>query len=154
MMSRVQKGVVAGLVATVAVSLLEIPNLYLNWFIPFPELIARLIGMEGNVAVGWVIHLLMGTFVLGSLFGILCPRMPTDTAETKGIVFAVGAWIVMMTGVFLIGDYRTFAGGDGFGTVAWMGFTHVVFGIVLGNVYARLVARDKRSHRMEGAQPA
>lgn len=35
MMSRVQKGLIAGVAATVAVSLLEIPNLFLNWFDPF-----------------------------------------------------------------------------------------------------------------------
>ena len=41
----------------------------------------------------------------------------------------------------------------GFGTIAWLLVTHAVFGIVLGNVYARLVARDKRQtpHVIGGA---
>ena len=44
MMSRVQKGLIAGVAATVAVSLLEIPNMFLNWFDPFQGVIASMIG--------------------------------------------------------------------------------------------------------------
>jgi hypothetical protein len=42
----------------------------------------------------------------------------------------------------------------GFGTFAWMIATHAVYGIVLGNVYGRLVERDKRVRAMPGAAPA
>ena len=154
MMSRVQKGLIAGVFATIAVSLLEIPNMFLNWFDPFQGVIASIIGMPGNLAVGWAIHLISGVFILGPLFGYLCPRLPTDTPETKGIVFAVGAWVVMMLGVFMLGDYRTFSSGAGFGTVAWLLITHAVFGIVLGNVYARLNAREKRAAHMVGGAHA
>jgi len=98
----------------------------------------------GNLAVDWVVHVISGVFILGPLFAILCPRLPTDTPETKGIVFAVGAWILMMAAIVMFGNYRTFTAGAGFGTFAWLLITHAVFGIVLGNVYARLVARDKR----------
>jgi len=144
MMSRVKKGMIAGFAATIAASLLEIPNMFLNWFDPFQGVIAGMIGMPGNLAVGWVIHAISGVFILGPLFGILCPRLPTDTSETKGIVFAVGAWLVMMAAIVMFGNYRTFTAGSGFGTIAWLLVTHAVFGIVLGNVYARLVAREKR----------
>lgn len=145
MMSRVQKGVVAGLAATIAVSLLEAVNLFLlKWFTPFPDILANFLGMQGNSAAGWAIHLLAGVFVLGPLFGILCPRMPTDTPETKGILFAVGAWVVMMVGIFMFGSPRVF--GSNMATIGWLLATHMVFGIVLGNVYAKLVQRDKRAH--------
>ena len=111
--------------------------------------------MEGNLVVGWIAHLVAGTLVLGALFGVLCPRLPTDTPETKGILFAVGAWTVLMVGVFLFGDPVIFQDASGFGVLGWMLATHIVFGIVLGNVYARLVARDKRTHAdMSGIAPA
>ena len=149
MMSRVQKGVIAGLFATVAVSILEAVNLIAGpWAEPFPLFVAGLIGMPGNLAVGWIAHFVAGTVILGGLFGILCPRMPGQTAETKGIIFAVGAWAVLMVAVFLIGDPRMFRGSGGFGMVAWMLASHAVFGIVLGNVYARLVAREKRAAKL------
>lgn len=154
MMSRVKKGLIAGVAATIAASLLEIPNMFLNWFDPFQGVIASMIGMPGNLAVGWAIHLITGILILGPLFGVLYARLPTDTPETKGIVFAVGAWVLMMIGVMTFGDYRTFTAGSGFGTIAWLLITHAVFGIVLGNVYARLVAREKRGAAFIGGAVA
>ena len=156
MMSRVQKGVIAGLFATVAVSLLEAVNLFAGpWVEPFPLFVASLIGMTGNLAVGWIAHFVAGAVILGGLFGILCPRMPGQTAETKGIIFAVGAWAVLMVTVFLFGDPQIFRGSGGFGMVAWMLDSHAVFGFVLGNVYARLVAREKRAAKlMDGVAAA
>lgn len=153
MMSRVQKGLVAGLAATVAVSVLEAVNiLALKWFAPFPLILAKLVGLPGNLAVGWVLHAIAGIFILGPLFGILCPRLPTDTPETKGIVFAVGAFVVLMVGLVLFGGGDVF--GRNFGTIGWLVATHAVFGIVLGNVYARMVARDRRAVAPPGAAPA
>jgi len=153
MMSRVQKGVVAGFAATIVISALEAVNMLVlnNFFAPFPGIIARVPGV-GNLAAGWVIHFIAGTFVLGPLFGILCPRLPTSTPETKGILFAIGAWIVMLGVMTIAGDPLVF--GRNFGTIGWMLLTHAVFGIVLGNVYARLVAREKRAHAVIGGAPA
>ena len=157
MMSRVKKGVVAGLAATVVVSVLEAINLLGGpWFTSFPEIVAHMLGMPGNLAVGWVAHILMGTLVLGSLFGALCPRLPTDTWSTKGIAFAVGAFVVLLVGIFLFGDPSVFSGSDGFGTIAWLLITNAVFGLVMGNVYGRLVDREKRAAKAmaTGAMPA
>jgi hypothetical protein len=153
MMSRVKKGLVAGFAATLVVFALEAINQFAGpWFTPsFPANVARMIGMDGNVAVGWIAHFLMGTVVLGPLFGILCPRLPTDTQATKGIAFSVGAFVIMMTGVFLFGGPRTFAGDAGFGVVAWLLITNVVFGVVLGLVYGELVTREKRAAKLMAA---
>ncbi|WP_225897011.1 DUF6789 family protein [Brevundimonas goettingensis] len=152
-MSRVKKGLVAGLAATVVVFVLEGINQFAGpWFTPsFPAIVASMIGMDGNVAVGWIAHFLMGTVVLGPLFGILCPRLPTDTQATKGIAFSVGAFVIMMTGVFLFGGPSTFAGDAGFGVVAWLLITNVVFGIVLGLVYGELVTREKKAAKLMSA---
>lgn len=154
MMSRVQKGMVAGAVATLAISLLEALNiLVLKWFAAFPLIVANLVGMPGNMTVGWIVHAIVGVFILGPLFGVLYSRLPTDTAETKGILFAVGAFAAFMVAVMLFGDNGSF--GRSFGSVAWILFMHAVFGIVLGNVYARLLARDRRRLTMSmGAAPA
>ena len=156
MMSRVKKGMVAGFTATVAVSILEAVNLLIGRpFDPFPGIVAMFIGMPGNLVVGWIAHFIVGTVVLGGLFGYLCPRLPTDTPETKGILFAVVAFVLMMIAVFMFGGASTFSGGADFGNVAWMLVTHAVFGIVLGNVYGRQVAREKKMAReMAGAAPA
>lgn len=162
MMSRVQKGVVAGLAATIAVSILEIANLMFGpWAVSFPRLLSVMLQTPDLMVVGWVVHLLIGTFVLGPLFGVLCPRLPTDTPESKGIVFGVGAFLVMgltiapLVGVLGGRPVGIFFMEAGFGTLAWMILTHAVFGVVLGNVYGRLLARDKRlGHDVAHGAPA
>ena len=155
MMSRVQKGVVAGFAATVAVSVLEVANLYMGpWAVSFPRLLSVMLQTPDLMAVGWIAHFVAGTLILGPLFAILCPRLPTDTAESKGILFAVGAFVVLgltiapMAGVVGERPVGLFFMQAGFGTFAWMIATHAVFGVVLGNVYGRLVGRSKEGHDM------
>lgn len=154
MMSRVQKGLVAGFAATVAVSILEAVNMAVgHWAVSFPQLLSVMLKMPDTPAVGWVAHIAVGTLVLGPLFAILCPRLPTDTPESKGILFAVGAFILM--GLFLapLMGVGMFFMRAGFGTLAWMIASHAIFGIVLGNIYGRLVRREKL-HPPVNAAPA
>ena len=152
MMSRVKKGLVAGFAATIAVSLLEIANQMLGpWASSFPRLLSFMVGMQDTPAVGWALHFAAGTLILGPLFGILCPRLPTDTPESKGILFAVSAYVVMGLTVAPMANIGVFGLRAGFVTLAWMILTHAVYGIVLGNVYGRLVARDKRAPITVGA---
>lgn len=155
MMSRVQKGLVAGFAATVVVSVLEAINMTVgHWAVSFPQLLSFMFGVREIPAVGWVAHIAAGTLILGPLFGILCPRLPTDTPESKGILFAVGAFILM--GLFLAPLMNTgmFFMRAGFGTLAWMIASHAIFGIVLGNVYGRLVRREKKLAHPVGVAPA
>ena len=161
MMSRVQKGLVAGFAATIAVSALELANLYgapmlgiEPWAASFPRLLSVMLQVPDLIMVGWIAHFLVGTVVLGGAFGVLCPKLPTETPESKGILFAVGAFIVMgltvapMVGVLGGRPVGLFFMQAGFGTLAWMIATHAVYGIVLGNVYGRLVARDRHVHHV------
>ncbi len=161
MMSRVQKGIIAGLAATIAVSALEAANLYFGpWAASFPRLLSVMLQMPDLLAAGWAAHFIVGTLVLGPLFGVLCPRLPTDTPESKGILFAVGAFVVMgltvapMVGALGGRPVGIFFMQAGFGTLAWMIATHAVYGIVLGSVYGRLVERDKRVHATVSGEPA
>ena len=149
MMSRVQKGLVAGFAATVVVSIIEAINMTVgHWAVAFPQLLGVILQQPADQpVVGWIAHFVAG-LGLGVLFAVLCPRLPTDTAESKGIVFAVGAFILMGLVVAPIGGAGLFFMRAGFGTLAWMIASHAIFGIVLGNVYGRLVGRSREAQHM------
>ena len=164
MKSRIQKGMLAGLAATVVVSIVDVAASWIQatmgvqplWFHSFPTLLAavanEVVGLPNAMWVGWLFHFVSGVLILGSVFGILCPRLPTDTAESKGILFAVGAFVAMgliiapMAGVVGERPVGMFFMQAGFGTFAWMIITHAVYGLVLGNVYGRLVGHGKEAH--------
>lgn len=161
-MSRIQKGMIAGFAATAVVAILEVAKLYLTHSTGalaevriFPLILAAMVGMQGSYIVGWIIHFVAGTLILGPAFGILCPRLPTDTLATKGILFAVGAFILMSLTVAPMAGIGMFAMAAGFPTLIWLIAGHIVFGVVLGGVYGGLVEREKRHARdMSHAQPA
>ena len=152
MSSRIQKGMIAGGVATLVVSAVDlVAGLVQNMmqapgsermFHSFASLLATMArsvlgeGM-GHMWVGWLIHLLAGTFILGPAFAVLAPRLPTDQPETKGILFAVGAWLLMCLTIMPLAGLGIFGLAAGFGTMAWMLVSNVIFGIVLGRVFAR-----------------
>lgn len=153
MISRVQKGMIAGFVATVVVSAVDLlANLAQNLFQPagsdrlfhsFASLLATMansvLGSGGaSIWVGWLIHFLVGSLVLGGLFAVLAPKLPTDTPATKGILFAVGTWLVMCLTVMPLAGLGMFGAAAGFGTMAWMLVTNIIFGVVLGRVFDRL----------------
>lgn len=155
MMSRVKNGLVAGFIATAVVSVLEAINVYLvKMFDPFPGVVAKMIGMPGNMAMGWVMHGLIGTVVLGIAFALLYDRLPTRTPAAKGIAFAIGAWVLMMLYITMVIPQQRALPSGGFEIVAWMLVTHAVFGVVLGTVYHRLLQREKAHSHPVGAAPA
>lgn len=156
MKSRIQKGMVAGFAATVVTGLLEAANELIGpWAVSLPRQLSFMLQADGNMVVGWIAHLVAGTLILGPAFGALCPRLPTYSQESKGILFAVGAWILMSLTISPMSGLGLFAAEGGFGTIAWMLVIHVVFGIVLGAVYRTLVQREKRAaHAPVGAATA
>jgi len=148
MQSRLKKGFIAGFVATLVVSVVDFAADLIErmvggeWFHSFATLSAAMAGQifgsgANQIWVGWLIHFLAGTFLLGGLFAVLAPKLPTDTAATKGILFAVGAWVVMGLTVMPLSGLGIFGLAAGFGTMAWMLVIHVIFGVVLARTFAR-----------------
>ncbi|MBN8552984.1 MAG: hypothetical protein J0L52_08845 [Caulobacterales bacterium] len=152
MSSRIQKGVIAGFVATVVVSAADlaatlIQNLMQTpgsdrLFHSFASLLATMARQVfgaglGHIWIGWLLHLLVGSLVLGPAFAVLAPRIPAETPEAKGILFAVAAWLLMCLTVMPIAGLGFFGLEAGFGTMAWMLVTNIVFGVVLARVFVR-----------------
>jgi hypothetical protein len=140
LMSELIKGTVAGGVATAVLSLVMLligatgyePQLELT------RLLLTLLDAPSEFVLGWILHITIGSVVLGGLFVYVEPRLGADTHTKSGILFGVIAWLVMML-VFMPA-----AGAGYFGfqlsllAPLVMLALQVLYGGVLGWTYGRL----------------
>jgi hypothetical protein len=134
-MNNISAGLLAGFVATVVLSALMVVKGMMG---VMPELdVAAMIGMMMgvSVAVGWVVHFMIGTIVWGGGFALLYELIPGGSAVVKGIVFGVAAWLGMMIIVMPMAGAGLFGMNLGIMAPVMTLVLHVVFGAVLGAVY-------------------
>jgi hypothetical protein len=139
-MNDVMKGMVAGGVATAVLSVVML-LISATGFAPQLELtrlLLTLLGEPSQYALGWVLHIGIGSVVLGGLFAHIGPRLGADTHTKSGVLYGVIAWLVVML-VFLPA-----AGAGYFGfqlsllaPIVILGL-QVLYGGVLGWTYGKL----------------
>ena len=140
-MNDVIKGTVAGGVATAVLSAVML-LIAATGFEPQLELtrlpLALLDEPPSQFALGWTLHIVIGSLGLGAVFAHIEPRLGADTHTKSGILFGVAAWLVMMLVVMP-------AAGDGyFGfqishlAPIVMLIEQVLYGAVLGWIYGKL----------------
>jgi uncharacterized membrane protein YagU involved in acid resistance len=85
---------------------------------------------------------MIGAFIFGGMFALLEPTLPGGKLWLKGAIFGVGAWLAMMLAVMPMAGAGFF--GMNFGMVAPIMtlVLHVIYGAVLGCVYAALQSRE------------
>jgi hypothetical protein len=132
------RGIVAGFVATVVLSAMMVMKQSMGLM---PELnpIAMISSMAGLTSpiVGWIGHFVIGTVFWGAGFAILGPYLP-GPYWLRGIVFAIGAWLLMMILVMPMAGAGLFGVALGMMTPVATLLLHIVFGLVLGGVYGLL----------------
>ena len=147
------EGLLAGLVATAVMSVLMLVNARVGVVTQpdtiqiLAELSGTYIGLGPSPAAGWMLHILIGTILWGTLFALLANRLPFRGFWAKGLVFGVLAWLLMMLVVMALGGAGWFAMAIGIGAAVTQLVLHLAYGLVLGLVYAWLPHRD-----VEGAQ--
>ena len=132
------KGIVAGFVATVVLSAMMMMKQSMGLM---PELnpIAMISDMAGLASpiIGWIGHFAIGTVFWGAGFAILEHYLP-GPYWLRGMVFAIGAWLLMMIVVMPMAGAGAFGLGLGVMRPIATLLLHVVFGLVLGGVYGLL----------------
>ncbi len=136
------KGLLAGLIATAALSALMMLKARMG-VLPQLDVIRMLGEMVGNGSrtVGWLAHFLIGTVAWGLLYVAMFGA--ADRGHWwRGIVFAVGAWLVMMIAVMPMAGAGFF--GWDLGALAPVAtlMLHLIYGIVLGATYGALSRRE------------
>lgn len=140
------KGIVAGFIATIVLSALMIakgmmglmPNL--NAIKMLTVMAHHFMGTPITPVVGWGLHFIIGSLVWGILFGLLFTRIPGKSPAVKGLIFATGAWLLMMVAVMPVAGAGLFGLHLGMGAPIATLVLHWVFGAVLGAVFGKLAA--------------
>ena len=144
-MSHLGKGVIAGFVATVILSALMLMK---NIMGVMPELdVASMLGgmMGGSPAMGWVGHFVIGTVMWGALFALVEPKLPGASPWLKGVVFGMGAWVLMMLMVMPMAGAGLFGMKMGVMAPMMTAVLHAIFGAVLGGTYGAMLGSDSRT---------
>jgi hypothetical protein len=140
-MSDLIKGTVAGAAATMVVSLVMLV-LGATGFEPQLEptrlVLILLDAPPSQYALGWGLHILIGSVALGGLFAYVEPRLGADTHTKSGVLYGVVAWLVVMLVIMPAAGLGYF----GFqlsvlAPLVMLGM-QVLYGSVLGWAYGRL----------------
>lgn len=143
-MNNITRGIVAGLVATIVLSILMVLKGMMG-LMPEVNAIAMLsgmaearAGMPGTPVTGWILHFLIGAVLWGGLFAILNDKIPGGTQIVKGIVFSFIAWLLMMIVVMPMAGAGVFGLNIGMQAAVATLVLHIIFGAALGWMYNRL----------------
>jgi hypothetical protein len=138
------KGIIAGFVATFALSILLDPI----------ELFAPTVWPASSV-VGWVLHFFVGTVIWGVGFAMLHDYLPGPSWQ-RGLVFALGAWVVVMGGAAVLLWAQVTAFDLDATTIVATLIVHILYGVSLGVIYGWLLDRAGTSgspHEPHGEEP-
>lgn len=135
-MARLGNGFLAGFTATIVLSIFMMMKDMMG-MMPDMNVIAMLTKMSGasTPAMGWLMHFMIGTVVWGGLFALFQDRIPGSNAVIRGILFGIGAWILMMVMVMPMAGAGMFGMNFGMAAPVMTLMLHMIFGATLGAVY-------------------
>ncbi len=137
-MGNVSKGMIAGLAATIVLSMIMIAKGMMG-LMPELNVIAMLSTMmNAKPVVGWAAHFMIGIIGWGVGFAAVFKLLPGGSSVTKGIGFAVAAWLMMMLIVMPLAGAGLFGLNLGMVAPVMTLMLHAIFGVVLGFVFGRL----------------
>lgn len=139
----IQAGLIAGFIATVILSILMIAKSsvgllpQLNPIEDIVHVAENPTGMTLPLPFGWIGHFVVGTAVWGVIYAALQASLP-GAPVVKGLIFGALAWLVMMIIFMPLAGHGLFALSLGLqATVATL-VLHLIYGAVLGAVYAKV----------------
>lgn len=149
-MLRIGKGLVAGLSATIVLSLLMVMKAKMGIMpqLDLPKMIAGMMGAPDSPMLGWVVHFMIGVVGYGVAMALLNDRLPGGGSTTRGVVIGFVGWLVMMIVIMPMADAGFFAMALGAMAPIMTLILHLIFGAVLGWTYGRLIASPPQSSPM------
>lgn len=140
-MNKLLKGIIAGFAATVVLTLMMFVKGVMGLMPALDPvgMIAQM--MELSATIAWVIHFMIGSIIWGGAFALLEPRLPGADLWLRGVVFSVGAWLIMMVVMMPMAGTGFLGMQLGMMAPVMTLVMHLVFGAVLGVTYGMLPNR-------------
>jgi len=134
-MSSAFKGMTAGLIATLVLSVFMILNGTLGLM---PQIdIIRLLTSLGTLTApsAWMDHFIVGVIVWGLLFACYDAVATRPARWMKGMIFGIFAWLMMMLAFMPLAGAGFFGAKLDAATLVGLLALHLVYGLVLGVTY-------------------
>lgn len=133
-------GLAAGFIAS-AISLMFLA--LTTWMALVPEFNYVLIqgsifGFAKTIFSGWIVYFLIGAIFWGSLYAWLEPNLLSPKPITRGIIFGLIVWLIVMVILMPIAGVGIFIKQYGFLSSIIILMTDLVFGVAIACFYERL----------------
>src|SRR5882672_4184971 len=137
-MSNTAKGMIAGLIATLVLSVLMLLNGSLD-LVPTINVIQLLMSL-GTLSApsAWMDHFIVGVVVWGLLFAVYDGAATWPAHWLKGMIFGVFAWLIMMIAFMPLAGAGFFGAKIGITAPVGLLIVHLIYGVVLGATYGLL----------------
>ena len=138
-MGDITKGVQAGFIATIVVSIIMLTR-HATGYLPQLDIIQLWQAASGipDEKLAWLLHFVMGTVLWGTGFAVLSPHLP-GPHWLRGLIFGVFTWLAMMILFLPSAGMPMFAAGQGAVIPVGALLLNLVFGLVLGESYHLLL---------------
>ena len=146
-MKNFPKAMVAGLVATIVLSLLFVMKDAMGIMpqLNLPKMIAGMMGMPDAPMAGWAVHFFIGVVVYGAALALLDEHLPGDSKIGHGVLLATVGWLIMMVVLMPMAGAGVFGLNLGISAPIMTLMLHLIFGAILGAYYGHALARQARA---------
>lgn len=143
-MEVLSRSMMAALAATIILSVLMLMKTALGIMpeLNLPQMIADAMGSDQAPLLGWTVHAMIGVVVYGAAMAALAAGFPGEGYLGRGLLLGTIGWIVMMVVLMPMMDVGLFGMQLGLMAPVMTLVLHLVFGGVLGWVYARMTTHE------------
>ena len=138
---RIGNGVVAGFIATLALSVLHEPVM----------IVAEAVGADAPVTA-WLFHFFVGTLLWGGVFGFAHDYLP-GPSWARGAIFALGGAVIVLVGIAPFTGAGLFGLELGVFAPVIVTLFHLAYGGILGAIYGTLVDTEEARRHLAGHAP-
>ena len=136
------KGVIAAIVATAVLAGLMMLNQNMGW-VPGLDLVASFMKLAGSteIVTGWIVFAVVLALIGGLVFSLLDAHLdrPEGWEEiARGLLFGVGAFLLVGILVMPMSGADAFAMRYGIGGPIYLAIVFLVYGAVMGFIYGMM----------------